>query len=832
MAVLKCKICGGDLDIRTDSKIIECAYCGTSQTVPAADDEKRLNLFNRATRLRINGEFDKAASIYENIVAEFPEDAEGYWGLVLCNYGIEYVDDPATAKKIPTCHRASFESVLKDENYNLTLEYADVLAQKIYRDEAKEIERLREEILSVSKTEKPYDIFICYKETDENGERTVDSVIAQDLYDVLTEKGYKVFFARISLEDKLGRQYEPYIFAALNSARIMLAVGTKYQYFHAVWVKNEWSRFLKLMAKDKSKVLIPCYKDMDAYDMPDEFKVLQAQDMGKVGAIQDLLRGIEKIIPKKTEKTETATMQQSTNNPTVDSLLKRAFMFLEDSDFARADDFCEQVLNIDPECARAYLGKLMAELHARKQQDLKNQAQPFDESGNYQKTIRFADEELKAELGSYIEHIQKRNENERLDSIYSHAKKAMSFASTESAYKEVAHIFESISEYQDSSALVKECHEKAEVARKDNILAKGEALMTREDISNYESAIKLFESISGWKDVNEKIYACQLKIEEIKVQTEKALLVRQKKKKRNIIIALSSAVLVFVAVFVLTSFNFKTWTDIVAVSAGYSHTVGLKEDGTVVATGNNDQGQCNVYNWTDIIAVGAGQNYTVGLKKDGTVVVTGYNYFGLYNVSDWTDIIAVSAGNEHTVGLKKDGTVVATGDNSSGQCNVSKWTDIVAVSAGYSHTVGIKKDGTVVEVGSNVFGKCNVSSWTDIVAVSAGQNHTVGIKKDGTVVATGDNEYSQCDVSDWTDIVEVSAGSNHTLGLKKDGTVVATGDNEYGECDVSDWTDIIAVSAVDNHTVGLKSDGTVVATGDKAFGKCNVGIWKGFFGTK
>ena len=295
MAIYKCKMCGGDLNIEADVNVVECEYCGTTQTVPTVDNDKKVNLFNRANRLRINGEFDKAAGIYESIIAEFPEEAEAYWGLCLCNYGIEYVDDPATAKKVPTCHRASFEKLANDENFKLAMEYADVIAQKVYRDEAREIERILDNILSVSKNEKTYDVFICYKETDEKGERTIDSVFAQDIYDALTSKGLKVFFARITLEDKLGQMYEPYIFAALNSAKVLLSVGTKYEHFHAVWVKNEWSRFLKLMAKDKSKVLIPCYKDMDAYDLPDEFKALQAQDMGKIGFMQDLVRGVMKL---------------------------------------------------------------------------------------------------------------------------------------------------------------------------------------------------------------------------------------------------------------------------------------------------------------------------------------------------------------------------------------------------------------------------------------------------------------------------------------------------------------------------------------------------------
>ena len=297
--MIKCKMCGGDLILEAGKSIAECEYCGSVQTVPSADNEKKLTLFGRANRLRASCDFDKAASIYESIVAEVPGEAEAYWGLVLCKYGIEYVDDPATGKKIPTCHRSSYDCVMEDSNLEQAVENADVVAQKVYRQEAKDIEQIRKGILEVSSQEAPYDIFICYKETDETGGRTLDSVIAQDMYDALTDKGYRVFFSRITLEDKLGEAYEPYIFAALNSAKVMLAVGTCFEYYNAVWVKNEWSRYLKLMEKDKSKHLIPCFKGIDAYDMPKEFNKLQAQDLGKVGAIQDLLRGIDKLISVK-----------------------------------------------------------------------------------------------------------------------------------------------------------------------------------------------------------------------------------------------------------------------------------------------------------------------------------------------------------------------------------------------------------------------------------------------------------------------------------------------------------------------------------------------------
>lgn len=123
------------------------------------------------------------------------ESKEVYWGLILCKYGIEYVDDPKTGKKIPTCHRSSFDNVMDDANFKMVMEYSDPASRVIYREEAKAIVALRVGIVEVSSKEEPYDIFICYKETDALGERTIDSVIAQDVYDMPKE------FARLQAQD-------------------------------------------------------------------------------------------------------------------------------------------------------------------------------------------------------------------------------------------------------------------------------------------------------------------------------------------------------------------------------------------------------------------------------------------------------------------------------------------------------------------------------------------------------------------------------------------------------------------------------------------------------
>ena len=151
-------------------------------------------------------------------------------------------------------------------------------------------------------------------------------------------------------------------------------------------------------------------------------------------------------------------------------------------------------------------------------------------------------------------------------------------------------------------------------------------------------------------------------------------------------------------------------------------------------------------------SIAGGGHHTVGLKANGTAIATGYNLYGQCNVSDWTDLVAVSAGRYHTVGLRADGTAVAAGYNEDGQCDVGGWTDLVAVSAGWNHTVGLRADGTVVAVGSNRYSQCEVSGWTDLVAVSVGWDYTVGLRADGTAVAVGKKDLGKCNVIDWTDL--------------------------------------------------------------------------------
>jgi hypothetical protein len=262
-----------------------------------------------------------------------------------------------------------------------------------------------------------------------------------------------------------------------------------------------------------------------------------------------------------------------------------------------------------------------------------------------------------------------------------------------------------------------------------------------------------------------------------------------------------------------------------ALATGWAHTVGVKSDGTVVAVGDNDWGQCDVEDWMDITQVTAGYYHTVGLQSDGTVVAAGWNDYEQCDVTDWMSITQVAAGYYHTVGLKSDGTVMAVGRSDDGQCGVGNWTDVVQIAAGGSHTVGLKSDGTAIAMGWNGEGQCDVGGWTGISQVAAGRYHTVGLKSDGTVVAVGEDDDGQCNVGSWMDITQVAAGGYHTTGRRTDGSAVAVGDNSFEKCGVGDWTAISKVAAGGHHTAGLRSDGTVRAAGWNEYGQCDVSDW-------
>ncbi len=452
-----------------------------------------------------------------------------------------------------------------------------------------------------------------------------------------------------------------------------------------------------------------------------------------------------------------APVQQDSDR--VKALVKRAFLFLEDGEREKADAYCEQALDLDPEYAPAYVVKTMLALGYTDIRDFENKCtEKLATHPAFSKALRFADDLYRTTL-RHME--QQSNYNRALalmqkGDMMSLCEAIVEFQSLEDAYADAADLRAQCQQKLD--ALTEEEKQRAE---RENEKAPAVCVEIADDGDETADEYIALEPVPDKKDegglyrINVPIGEGLVPVTAVHTSSGYSLTdIRRRFSKNQGIIACGALYTVGLkadGMAVTTDFfevEYK-WSNLTAVSCGLLHTVGLKSDGAVVAVGDNEDGQCNVEDWTDIVAVACGEYHTVGLKSDGTAVATGGNREGQCDVQNWTDIIAVACGEHHTVGLKADGTAVATGESYDGRCNVDDWTDLVAVACGDEHTVGLKADGTVVVVGGNWCGRCNVDDWTDIVAVACGAFHTVGLKADGTVVAVGDNEFDQCNVSDW-----------------------------------------------------------------------------------
>ena len=294
-----CNNCGGEYQYRNGRWI--CQSCGSYMPEAISNEEMTL-LYTAFQKLRL-AEFYEAELEFDDVISKHPMNPNAYWGRLMAKYGIKYERD-FDGRMIPTCYAASIESLLDAEDYHQALKYADEESRAYYQKQADYIERVRKEWIEKAKKEKPYDIFICYKDSDlANGiERTEDSVAAQELYLHLTSKGYRVFYSRETLRDKIGEKYEPYIFNALATAKVMLVYGSKPEYITSTWLKNEWTRYEKRIQKGEKKpnsLLVAC-DGFSPSELPTALSSMQCLNAKERNFYGDLDEAIANILhPKK-----------------------------------------------------------------------------------------------------------------------------------------------------------------------------------------------------------------------------------------------------------------------------------------------------------------------------------------------------------------------------------------------------------------------------------------------------------------------------------------------------------------------------------------------------
>ena len=270
------------------------------------------------------------------------------------------------------------------------------------------------------------------------------------------------------------------------------------------------------------------------------------------------------------------------------------------------------------------------------------------------------------------------------------------------------------------------------------------------------------------------------------------------------------------------------------VTGGISHSVALKQDGSVWTWGGNTYGQLGNNSTAtteeptqvlgkdgiglleDVKMVAAGHYHTLALKNDGSVWAWGYNNNGQLGNNTQTnrytpvqvlgekgegylkDIIYISAGEYYSIAVNKKGEVYSWGNNNNGQLG----------------------DGTVVTRHTPVKAKANL---TGVIQVASKYNHTVALKSDGTVWGWGYNAYGQLSDNTMTnrtipvkaletqdtyitDAIEISASYFSTIILKNDGTVISVGRDADGELGDNNTTEKhLPVKVVNSDNTGYLS---------------------------
>jgi alpha-tubulin suppressor-like RCC1 family protein len=289
-----------------------------------------------------------------------------------------------------------------------------------------------------------------------------------------------------------------------------------------------------------------------------------------------------------------------------------------------------------------------------------------------------------------------------------------------------------------------------------------------------------------------------------------------------------------------------TYPKIIAISAGYRHSLALLNNGTVIAWGLNSSGETEVPdNLTDVSGISAGNGYSIAVKKDGSVTAWGCRWNSDHRntryppilprvpipcddacpckiPSNLTQVKAVSAGwGDCVLALMSDGTVISWGRNDSGNCAVPHGLkNVTAISAGYTHSLALKDDGSVVAWGA-YNGRIPLDHQR-YSGMTLGFGDSLLLNEDGTLstfTGTKSSDHVPLYHPPLSNVTAISSASCYYVALLENGSVInwmcgkkmeSTRLNTAGK----NLTNVIAISAGSDFTLALKNNGKVVAWGN------------------
>jgi tetratricopeptide (TPR) repeat protein len=158
--------------------------------------------------------------------------------------------------------------------------------------------------------------------------------------------------------------------------------------------------------------MLPCYKGLNPYDLPEEFVHLQAYNIDTNTFMLDLTKTIKNSVQKKQEYSKKDYSQSdiasAMTNETAAASLKRADIFLSNHDFENALAYYSKCLDTNPECSLAYWGQLAVKLKCITDDDMIALGKPVFDFVEYKNAIRFAAENEKTKYSRVTEGIQQK----------------------------------------------------------------------------------------------------------------------------------------------------------------------------------------------------------------------------------------------------------------------------------------------------------------------------------------------------------------------------------------------------------------------------------------
>lgn len=851
---MNCESCGGALVYAEDGKSAKCPFCGNVYHFKAEKSEALVLALNRANEYRLKNDFDGAITEYKLVTERNPEDSEAYWGLAISTYGIEYVEDPRTKKRIPTCRRTVQKSILEDENYLKALENATEEQKEIYERKAGIIDRLQRNIKRRLEEEEDYDVFISFKSTDEDGNPTKERGVARRIYDELEKRGIKTFFSEVTLRDRIGEDYEPIIYKALYSCKFFILVAASEENMNSAWVKNEWSRFRDRVFDENltgagcavfegiSPSVLPAFLRGQGINLAkypaggyeieiadalsakfgfthknDEAEEIRRQIEEQKKAFEEQQRALEERL-KNVAATATPAAGASA---TVNSLLKRAKQESESGDYDAAQNYYNKVLDADPENAEAWLGLFYASNRVKDAEGIGDIAEgklaekvPVRASAPSGKDRR---ENLYGQLAALkgtaedcdrCVSINKQYVGKMLGGKYFVNAEKYATANTREEVLLLREAFMALLN-EKNAALAEQKKEIegqiGEVAEEMRLIEEG--LRRAAERKRQEEARKAAE--------------------ERRQQEEWAR--RRRRRKRAKRIAIASCI----GVVVLAVAGFFAVRSLIIIPNRYEEAKNTLEQGDYEQAVALFEKLGDYEDSEDLLKESyyglAGQYETEGetyLAATTYGKAAGYSDAWEKSYALWSnfvpkdtwDVYYSNAEDNHRLYfVGEDGKVYHSAFGSSSAEVYEDWENVVSVGIYFDKVYALTEEGKVFC--SNSYCQDLIKNWEHIVQIEVGSvpHEVYALKADGTVLVSekrsgGCNSGDAIDVSGWKDIRMISCCGSFISGVKSDGSVLFSGFNGNNENNLAAG-EYETVFAVDGGVVALREDGTAALSG-------------------